>query len=261
MTKAVPTLLEQMETRRAPEPEHLPGLRGAATVETPGLREIRIAVTHLFDAGGIILVDGKPGVGKTFGTRFVLSGLDVPVHWVDMPDTPRGKEANARIFTAVTGRRPPARMTEFALTEETVDVLDGLRAVLVIDEAQNMTSSALRQVRYLHDRPTTNALLILVGPGVSRVVEQVPELDSRVSRRIRVKELGHKQLQELLPQLHPVLAATPQQVLVDLAESAKGNLRRWARVLEIAGHLGAEDGTGVTAHMAGHILRTMRGGS
>ena len=254
-------LLEQTQSQSTLEPEHLPGLRGAATVETPGLREIRVAVTHLFEDGGIILVDGKPGVGKTFGTKFVLSGLDVPVHWVDMPDTPRGKEANARIFTAVTGRRPPARMTEFALTEETVDVLDGLNAVLVIDEAQNMTTSALRQVRYLHDRPTTNALLILVGPGVSRVVEQVPELDSRVSRRIRVKELEYKQLHLLLPQLHPVLAATSQQILVDLAETATGNLRRWARVLEIAEHLGAQSDSGITKTMAGHILRTMRGGS
>ena len=142
-----------------------------------------------------------------------------------------------------------------------MDVLDGLNAVLVIDEAQNMTSSALRQVRYLHDRPTTNALLILVGPGVGRVVEQVPELDSRVSRRIHVKELGHKQLHLLLPQLHPVLAATSHQVLVDLAETARGNLRRWARVLEIAEHLGAQGDSGITKTMADHILRTMRGAS
>ena len=254
-------LLEQTQSQSTLEPEHLPGLRGAATVETPGLREIRVAVTHLFEDGGIILVDGKPGVGKTFGTKFVLSGLDVPVHWVDMPDTPRGKEANARIFTAVTGRRPPARMTEFALTEETVDVLDGLNAVLVIDEAQNMTASALRQIRYLHDRPTTNALLILVGPGVMKTVAQVPELDSRVSRRISVKELGAKHVHDILRQLHPILATTSLEVLVDLGETAKGNLRRWARVLEIAEHFGVEEASGISPQVAKDILRTMRGGS
>ena len=255
------TLTEPLKRRSALQPEHLPGLHGASTVETPGLREIRVAISHLFDDGGIILIDGNPGVGKTFGTKFVLSGVDVPVYWVDMPDRPRGKEANARIFTAVTGRRPPHRMTEFALTEETVDVLDGLSAVLVIDEAQNMTASALRQIRYLHDRPTTNALLILVGPGVMKAVAQVPELDSRVSRRINVKELGTKHLHELLRQLHPILAATPFKVLVDLGETAKGNLRRWARVLEIAEHFGVDQGSGINPQVAKDILRTMRGGS
>ena len=118
-----------------------------------------------------------------------------------------------------------------------------------------------RGVRYLHDRPTTHVLLVLVGPGVARAVEQVQELDSRVSRRIHVKELGHQQLHQLLPRLHPVLASTAQQVLVDLAQSAKGNLRRWARVLEIAEHLGVQADSGISEVMAGHILRTMRGGS
>jgi len=244
----------------AHEPEHLPGVHDAETINTPGLREIRIAVTQLFDDGGIILVDGKPGVGKTFATKCVLSSMDVPVHWVDMPDTPKGKEANARIYTAVTGRRPHGRMTEFALTEETVDVLDGLKAVLAIDEGQNMTTGALRQVRYLHDRPSTRALLILVGPGVSRAVARVPELDSRVSRRIEVSALNTKQIHDLLPGLHPTLALTSTTVLATLSHSAKGNLRQWARVLEIARNIGIDKTRGISEKDAQLILGVMRGG-
>lgn len=253
------TTTEPLRFARAPAPEHLPGLRGAQTIQTPGLREIRVAVTQLFSDGGIILIDGNPGVGKTFATKSVLAKLEVPVHWVDMPDTPRGKEANARIFTAVTGHRPPDRMTEFALTEETVDVLDGLRAVLAIDEAQNMTASALRQIRYLHDRPNTRALLVLVGPGVGRAVAKVPELDSRVSRRIQVSNLSASQMMELLPLLHSTLSMTPQKILASLAETAKGNLRQWARVLEVARNLGVKEDEGIDAQMCGRILRTMRG--
>lgn len=246
---------------RAPNPEHLPGLEGAATIETPGLREIRVSVNQLRESGGIVLIDGKPGVGKTFGARQVLAGLDIRVHWVDMPDTPKGKEANARIFTAVTGHRPPMRMTEYALTEETVDVLDGLRAVLVIDEAQNMTRSALRQVRYLHDRPSTRVLLALIGTGVGSAVRQVPELDSRVSRRVAVKALNGAQMKELLPQLHPALAATPLGVLVQLGEYAKGNLRNWARILEVATSLRLDPANGIDAKAARHIIRAITGGS
>jgi Cdc6-like AAA superfamily ATPase len=69
------------------------------------------------------LIDGKPGVGKTFSTREVLADLNHNFYWADMPDTPKGKEAIARIFTAVTGKRPALRMTNYELTEETTDVL------------------------------------------------------------------------------------------------------------------------------------------
>ena len=241
-------------------PEHLPGLSGATTISTPGLREIQVAVAQLYNSGGIIVVDGVPGVGKTFGTKHGLSTLDIRVHWADMPDTPKGKEANARIYKAVTGRAPQLRMTEYALTDETVDVLDGLKAVLVVDEAQNMTRSALRQLRYLHDRPTTKALLVLLGPGVSKVVSQVPELDSRVARRVQVKELTGTQMRDLLPQLHPIIANTSEQVLVQLAAYARGNLRRWARILEIAGGLRIDAGQGIDPTAATVIIRAITGG-
>ncbi len=228
-------------------------------LETPGLRELRIAVTQLFDSGGIIAVNGPPGVGKTYATRTVLEHAGFPVHWVDMPDTPKGKEASARVFAAVTGRRPPVRMTEYALTEETVDVLDGLRAALVIDEAQNMTRGALRQVRYLHDRPSTRALLILVGSGVTTAVAAVPELHSRVARTVNIGELSATQLRDLLPHLHAIYANTPATVLGDLARYAKGNLRRWTRIVETALQFGIEPEQGVQPEAARHLLRAING--
>src|SRR6202011_731830 len=131
-----------------------------------------------------------------------------------------------------------------------VDVLDGLRAVLVIDEAQNMTRGALRQVRYLHDRPSTRALLILIGSGVTTAVAQVPELHSRVARTVNIGELTGAQLRNLLPQFHPVYGNTPSDVLALLSRYAKGNLRRWARILEAALHLGAHPSTGIDAKTA-----------
>ncbi len=255
------TLTHDLIEVHAPLPEHLPGLKGAATITTPGLREIQHAISQLYDSGGILLIDGKPGVGKTFGTKHVLTELGVRVHWADMPDTPKGKEANARIFTAVTGRRPPPRMTEYALTDETVDVLDGLKAVLVVDEAQNMTKSALRQLRYLHDRPTTKALLVLLGPSVINVVTQVPELDSRVARRVHVKELTSAQLRDLLPQFHPILAAMSESVRVRLAEYARGNLRQWARVLEVAGSMQLDVNGGIDERAAKYMIRAITGGA
>ena len=150
-------------------------------------------------------------------------------------------------------------MTEYALTEETVDVLDDLRAALVIDEAQNMTRGALRQVRYLHDRPTTRALLLLIGSGVSTAITGVPELHSRVARTINIGELSPAQLRDLLPQLHPLYANTTPVVLAELAGYAKGNLRRWTRIIDTALQFDTDPDTGIPPTTAKHLLRAING--
>lgn len=242
-------------------PQHLRGVNGAHTLNTPGLREIRANVAQLKNHGGIILIDGKPGVGKTFGTHEALTTCELNVYWADMSDTPLGKEAIARIFTAVIGRRPNRGMTSYELTETTCDALQGCQGVIVIDEAQNMTSSALRAVRFLHDRPSTKMLFVLIGSGVFNTVRGVPELDSRVSRRSMIRELGSKDLLSNLRELHPLLAATQEKVLVDLGEFAKGNLRNWARVLEVADSLAVDASRGIGAKEAKFIIRSITGGA
>ena len=242
-------------------PKHLAGLKDATTLNTAGLRSIRRSISQLVEEGGIILIDGKPGVGKTFGTQEVLSSLDIRVHWADMPDTPKGKEATARINAAVTGRRPTNRMTEYELTEETVDALQDLHGVLVIDEAQNMTVSAMRVLRYLHDRPSTKVIFLLLGSGVLDAVRTVPELDSRVSRRTIIKEIAGDKLVATLHELHPILGATEDQILIQLAAYAKGNLRNWARVLEVATSFRVTPKTGITSEHVKHIIRAISGGS
>ena len=69
-----------------------PTITRAALLETPGLRELRIAVAQLFEVGGIIVVNGPPGVGKTYATTTVLRDAGLPLHWADMPDTPKAKK-------------------------------------------------------------------------------------------------------------------------------------------------------------------------
>lgn len=242
-------------------PRHLRGVVGASTVRTPGLRAIEVAVRSLFDDGGIVLVDGKVGVGKTYGTDYVLQALGVAVYWTDMADTSRGREANAKIYEAVTGKRPSMRMSAYALTAETVDVLDGLQAVLVVDEAPHMTVSAMRQLRYLHDRPTTKVLMVLIGASVIHKVTRVPELDNRVSRRITVNELTRAEALEFVPKLHPVLANTSAKVLADLSVYAKGNLRNWAHVLEVANHSDVDPEKGIDPEMGRIIIGALSGGA
>lgn len=248
-----------VENALCPAPRHLPGVSGAATLQTPGLREVSVNLRTLVQTTGIYLIDGQPGVGKTFGTQTVLTSLEARTIWVDMSDTPRGKEATSRVFTAVSGRRPPRNLTDYALQEETVDALSGLRAVLAIDEAQNMTRSALRALRYLSDRRSSEATLVLIGPGVMNTVRQVPELDSRVSRRTTIRPLRGEQTMSMIQELHPLFGDTSVDVLVQLGNHAKGNLRNWARILEVAQSFGVTGS--IDAKSAQHIVRAITGGS
>jgi hypothetical protein len=92
-------------------------------------------------------------------------------------------------------------------------------------------------------------------------VNQVPELDSRVAQRVHVKELTGAQLRELLPQLHPTLGAMSESVRVQLAEYAKGNLRQWARVLEVLGSMQLDPSDGLDERAARFVIRAITGGA
>lgn len=244
---------------RCPEPRHLSGVTGAATISTPGLREFRVNFRQMFGQSHVYLIDGEPGVGKTYGVRTALTELDLPTFWVDMSDTPRGKETTSRVFQAVSGRRPPRYLTDFELQEETVDALNDRTAVLAIDEAQNLTVSAIRALRYLSDRPTSRLVVTLIGPGVFNTVRRVPEFDSRVSRRTHVKGLRGAKGLDLIRELHPLLAATKEDVVVHLAEVARGNLRAWTRIVEVAQSLNISPTRGLQMNDAKLIVRQVAG--
>jgi hypothetical protein len=78
---------------------------------------------------------------------------------------------------------------------------------------------------------------------------------------VQVKELTGAQLRELLPQLHPALAAMSEPVRVQLAEYARGNLRQWARVLEVASSMQLDPIAGLNERAARFIIRAITGGA
>jgi DNA transposition AAA+ family ATPase len=236
---------------------HLPGLEGAATVHTLGWRRVGIAIKSLKETG-ICVIEGDPGVGKSFAVDGQLATLSVPIFWADMPHMPKGKEATSRIYQAVTGALPPKTATEYALTEETVEILKGLEAVLVIDEAQNLTVSAIRQFRYFHDRQETKLKFVLVGCKVQEKIGQVPEFVSRVARWVQIDPLSVKELSEVLPKFHSLFANTTPAVLAQLQQHAGGNLRSWARIAESALAYGAT--TNIDPQTASLILSIIRPG-
>lgn len=228
------------------EPLHLMGTHGARVVETLQLRQIRVAVEQAAEVQGIVVVYGDVGLGKTFSVDLACRSLPLPVYWVDMPNRPKGREAVARVFEAVSGRRVDLRQRGYMLLYDVQDLLTDRACILVVDEAQNMSKESLRQLRYLHDRTETKFVLALLGYGVEKVLSaEVPELASRVCRWVGCRPIPLRALGDVISSYHPIFAATGPEVRARLYQAAGGNFRTWGRILEVALSLDLSETSGI----------------
>ncbi len=239
-------------------PLHLAGTEDADAVETNYVQQVEAGVAAMFEVGGILLTEGKPGRGKSFAVDLAATRLGLPTYWVDMPHRPKGNETLVRIYKAITGCDPPPATKHWALTDDVVLLLEGERCALVIDESQNVDRESLRVLRYLHDRRSTCFVLVLVGVDLRRRLQAVPELLSRVGRTVLAPEFTAVQATAVLSSYHPIFKATDAAVIAELWEWAKGNFRNWAHILFTAKSLDLGS-QGLTTDDAALIYRAING--
>jgi DNA transposition AAA+ family ATPase len=218
------------------EGRHLSGLTEVAAVETAPFTKAQLLLGRTVRLNDIIAISGPPGCGKTFAVDHFLRTHPVMSdrvwHWLEMPPQPTTKEVTQRLLRGldVKFRRGD---TEYELTEELVPHLTGSHAVVVIDEAQNLKSNGLQQLRYLHDRGEWTWTLVLVGSRVDQALSGAAELSSRVSSWVKFEPLSDTAtLLKALRAWHPAVAALSPEVLLRVDElHARGNFRNWAQFL------------------------------
>lgn len=216
---------------------HLPGLDDATTVPTRTFQMAQLLLGQTANLNGIAAVSGPPGCGKTFAVdHFVRTHPAMrnrSWHWLDMPPKPTTKEVTVRLLDAL-GQRRPRGATEYELTELLAPALQASAPVVVVDEAQNLKTDGLQQLRYLHDRGGGRSwTLLLVGSTVNQSLAGAAELGSRVSSWLTFAPLnGTEQLLRTLHSWHPLLVDTPAELLLRVDEFyARGNFRLWAQFL------------------------------
>lgn len=165
----------------------------------------REALAHLLygmgEAGGFVQLTGEVGTGKTTLCRSLLEqappGVDVALIF-NPRQTPA--ELVASVCDEFHVPYPPGTASLKVLTDALNRHLleghaRGRRAVLVVDEAQNLSAEALEQVRLLTNLETTTRKLLqilLIGQPELRALMARPELrqlDQRVTARYHLTPL------------------------------------------------------------------------
>ena len=218
-----------------------PEIPTEALVVSPRLEHFGWRLEHLVREGGFALITGDPGTGKSAALRLVAARLaalrDVVGGVIEPPQS--GVSDFYRELGHLFGvaLAPRNRWGGFkALREKWHAHLEGtlLRPVLVIDEAQEMSTGVLSELRLLaRAHFDSRALLTVVLAGAGRLTErfhadELQPLASRIRVRLPLERGAPPELADVLR--HACATAgnarlmTPELV-APLAEHAAGNLR------------------------------------
>jgi type II secretory pathway predicted ATPase ExeA len=191
--------------------------------------------------GGFAMIHGDPGTGKSVVLRLLAQRLsNVPDITVGAINHPQSNLADfyrelGDIFGV--GLRPSNRRAGFkALRERWLSHLESsrIRAVLLIDEAQEMTPQALSELRLLSSaRFDSQPLLCIVLAGDARLIEKLRHddlvpLGSRIRTRLTTEFASRQELlaclEHLLAEAGNASLMTPQ-LRHTLCDHAAGNYR------------------------------------
>lgn len=217
---------------------HYPPLReldGVGTAATSALRRVRLRLTETARDRTVLVVTGSAGSGKSFGVgraaEHVVAKLGHQVVWVELASSASEKALLEDLYIQVTGSEPPARTRSADLRRHLQRALAEDPRVLIVDEAQHASSMALRNLRWLHDKATSDFALVVVGtPNLWKTLP--PEMRSRTAYHVEVDRIADADAAKTLTALHPFFETVTPELLADLnRQYARGSFRWWAKFL------------------------------
>lgn len=211
---------------------------------------------------GIIVLTGEPGMGKTTLCRSVLEALDRKTFCAFVPDPFVSREDLLKVLLIDFGVTSiddvkSGRLHAATRPELSYPLYDFLRslvplqayAVLIIDEAQNLSSQLLEEIRILSDLEGPEKLLQLVLVGQPELREKLKDpamrqVDQRISVRCSLRPLDRDALQGYIAHRLTIAGGGPDRVdfspeaLDLLYSSSHGNPRVLNLIADKALHRG-----------------------
>lgn len=210
-------------------------------------------------AGYIGLCHGRPGVGKTLSARRYAGWDELEPYleryrFKDYETTPRSAtRSRALVYTPKVHTTPKSLDKDLTSWHErlswavesvlhpgrAVSDLDSRRGrfaeLVIVDEADRLSTSALEQLRDHHDR--TGIGVILIGmSGIEKRLSRYPQLYSRVGFVHQYRELGPTEQAQMIAEQWPHLHLQPgsetcAQTLAAITRITSGNFRFTRRLM------------------------------
>ena len=219
-------------------------------VETPTALAFIAVLRHAQVMPDVVTITGGPGVGKTLAAEEYAR--QHPNVWIftARPTVATPSAVLDRLCHVTGVREPTVSRRNWAI----VSRVTGTRGLLIIDEANHLTTAALDELRSIHDEATIG--LALMGneqvyarlDGGGRQAE-FAQLFSRVGLRLRRPKPLPGDVAALLDAAG--IAGEPERKLLRTIAAKPGALRGATKCLTIAEMLAAEDGVPVAASHIG----------
>lgn len=215
---------------------------GSTLLATDPLKTLLAAAPAALANRRIVAVSGNSGCGKTVATEVLATRLRQRVVFVALDRGITDKQVIETIYCAVAGNDTgiASRTRRAELMLHLRHLIAKAPLVLMLDEAQNASLNALELARQLQEHPSANCGLVIAGVNLDSKLEREPMLENRIALRVRFDRIHDEDLAGTLAALNPMLGAYPDQTLLAAnAEYCRGELRRWAQVIEWLHKLGA----------------------
>lgn len=193
--------------------------------------QLRMAAARLEDVGltSVTSVAGGYGLGKTalidHKVAEYYTHQDRTVLRLQLQAAPKPKEIAVLLLRQLGVK---ADVNSYLLRELLIEALDGIRSVIVIDEAHHMTVDPLRTVKVFIDALPATDWILIGTPQLPTQLAKVPELRDRVNFPITINPLTLDEVLRILPAAHPLLADAPAELLARVNEEfAHGRWRPW----------------------------------
>ncbi|MEX0745290.1 MAG: AAA family ATPase [Phycisphaeraceae bacterium] len=228
--------------------------------ETPSSKRIHAALAYAQMFGDSAVIYGVPGVGKTFTAQAYQRGA--PSVWIaTMSPSAASIAAALEEICEALGLRD-AGYSAAKMKRAILRRLRDTEGLLVIDEAQHLSTRALEEIRSLND--ASGVGLAFMGSEVVYVrmtggnrANEMAQLFSRQGKRVHIQKTSAQDIAALLAAWK--IDDTAIQRAAEEIGTRPGGLRGLTKTLRLASMFAAGEGKPMTRDHVAHAWRDLGG--